>query len=413
MAKTIKRIEKDFFLKALYDEQLPLIYLRNRTMYTLTLEKPIKGEVHLNAQEQIAGLYPRRKLELSFDIRGMMLKFSVEIISVKDTHIVTEEPEFLYKDLERSYSRVPATADLRARFEVSGGGYILSYPKISEFEDIDMENLDELIKRVDIKNLSGLLAQIAAWLKGFTDGYKMVLFQKVQPSTTEERLLAETGRILLLPSVLEAIPEGDPFPKKRLITAETFRRFMESTGIEPEQLDEAISTYLDAKKAAHICSEVYIPILFQGYVIGYLYAWSSQEGKKPFTYDVLETFYQFASVLAFSFKENGYFESGHIGNKPFEGKIIDISVSGILFAYPLGPLAEALGTDKELTVTLTVPDRTVSCSARIVRQYKDSIMTYCGCRFLDVQPEDLRFLFEYLYGRPFSESDAAFLAGHV
>ena len=413
MAKTIKRIEKDFFLKTLYDEQLPLVYLRNRTMYTLTLEKPVKGEMHLSAKEQIAGLYPRRKLELSFDIRGMMLKFSVEIISIKETHIVTEEPEFLYKDLERSYSRVPATSELRAQFEVSADGYVLSYPKITEFEDIDMEHLDEVIRRVDTKNLSGLLAQIAAWLKGFTDGYKMVLFQKITPSTVEERLLAETGRILLLPSVMETIPEGDPFPKKRLITAETFRRFMESTGIEADQLDGAISRYLEEKQEAHICSEVYIPILFQGYVIGYLHAWSGQEGKKPFTYDVLETFYQFAGVLAFSFKENGYFESGHIGSRPFEGKIIDISVSGILFAYPLGPLAEALETDKELSVQLAVLERTITCAARIVRRYKDSLMTYCGCKFLDVKPEDLRFMFEYLYGRPFTESDAEFLAGHV
>jgi hypothetical protein len=28
-------------------------------------------------------------------------------------------------------------------------------------------------------------------------------------------------------------------------------------------------------------------------------------------------------------------------------------------------------------------------------------------------PEDLRFLFEYIYGKPFSDADAAFLSGQV
>jgi hypothetical protein len=28
-------------------------------------------------------------------------------------------------------------------------------------------------------------------------------------------------------------------------------------------------------------------------------------------------------------------------------------------------------------------------------------------------PEDLRFLFEFIYGKPFTDSDAAFLTGQV
>jgi hypothetical protein len=40
-------------------------------------------------------------------------------------------------------------------------------------------------------------------------------------------------------------------------------------------------------------------------------------------------------------------------------------------------------------------------------------MGYFGCRFLDVAPEDMRFLFEYIYGKPFTDSDASFLSGQV
>jgi hypothetical protein len=30
-----------------------------------------------------------------------------------------------------------------------------------------------------------------------------------------------------------------------------------------------------------------------------------------------------------------------------------------------------------------------------------------------MEPEDLRFLFEYIYGRPFTDKDLAFLSGQV
>jgi hypothetical protein len=40
-------------------------------------------------------------------------------------------------------------------------------------------------------------------------------------------------------------------------------------------------------------------------------------------------------------------------------------------------------------------------------------MGYFGCRFTSIEPEDLRFLFEYIYGRPFTDQDASFIAGKV
>jgi hypothetical protein len=36
MATPIKRIEKDFLLKALYDEQIPVMYIKGQTQYVLT-----------------------------------------------------------------------------------------------------------------------------------------------------------------------------------------------------------------------------------------------------------------------------------------------------------------------------------------------------------------------------------------
>ena len=410
MATPIKRIEKDFLLKVLYDEQIPVLYLKGQTQYIFMLEKPTKGQIHLKPDRPVEGLKVRKKLDLMFDYRGQVIIFSVEVSAIKDDHIIADEPEFLYKNLDRSFSRVTTPSDLEVQFTFLGDRYSLSYPKISEFENI---NEGALTNSLNPNNLSDLVDQMAAWIKGYASGYKLVIFKDVKPTTTEERLVAETGKIFYLPSTQVSFPNEDPFPKKRLITEDIFKRYLESTGVDFAYVDDACTRFLKQKFESGIFSDLWMPILFQEYVIGYIHIWINTEGRPPIDYGVIDTLYQFSKVLATSLKVNGYFESGKLRNDPFDGKIIDISASGLLFTYPNSVLASTLMPDSELSVKLSTPRRTVNCKAKIVRRYKDNIQGYFGCRFLEMEPEDLRFLFEYIYGKPFTDNDAAFLSGQV
>jgi hypothetical protein len=410
MSTPIKRIEKDFLLKALYDEQIPVMYLNDRTQYILYMDKPAKSEIFFRSDRPITGLKPRKKLDLMFDYKGQVVIFSLEVSAVKDTQIVAEAPEYLFKNLDRSYSRVNVPQDLKVQFMFRGDRFQLDYPRVQEYESGE---IGDWMSNVDPKNLQGLIDQMSGWISGYANGYKMVIFKETKAATTEERIVAETGKTLYLPSTLANFPQSDPYPKKRLITEEMFRRYLESTGVDPQYIDDALNRFIKQKFDAGFFSDAWIPILFQEYVIGYIHIWINKEGKLPFDYNVVETLYQFSKVLAFSLKINGYFNSGRIKNEPFEGKIVDISASGLLFAYPHSPLSSALLPDSELAVRLVAPKRTISASARIVRRYRDNAMGYFGCRFLDMAPEDMRFLFEYLYGKPFTDSDASFVAGKV
>ncbi|MDR1619013.1 MAG: PilZ domain-containing protein [Treponema sp.] len=410
MATPIKRIEKDFLLKVLYDEQIPIMYLRDRTEYILLLDKPAKSELVFKADRPISKLKIRQKLDLMFDYRGQVIIFTVEVSSFKDDMITVAAPEFLYKNLDRSYSRISTPTDLQVQFTFLGDRYHLSFPKVTEYESGEIGGF---VRDLDPRNLSGLIEQMAGWIKGYANGYKLVIFKDVKPASTEERIVAETGKTLYLPSTLANFPQADPYPKKRLITEEMFKRYLESTGVNLEYVDSACARFIKAKFDSGIFSDAWIPVLFQEYVIGYIHIWINKEGKLPFDYGVIDTLYQFAKVLAFSLKENGYFDGGKLKNEPFEGKVVDISASGILFAYPHSSLASALLPDSELAVKLISPRRIVKTNARIVRRYKDNSLGYFGCRFLDMAPEDMRFLFEYIYGKPFTDTDASFLSGQV
>ena len=410
MATAIKRIEKDFLLKILYDEKIPVIYIKGQTQYILTVEKPTKGQMFFKADRPIEGLKVRKKIDLMFDYRGQVVIFAVEVSDFKEEHIITLEPEFLYKNLDRSFSRVSNPPDLHVQFSFLGDRYTLSYPKAAEYE---RESPPELFRTMDPKNLSGLIEEMAVWVKNYASGYKLVIFKDVKPSSTEERLLAETGKTIYLPSTDGYLPYEDPSPKKRLITQDMFKRYLESTGVDLKFMDDAYSRFIEQKKKSGILSDLWVPLLFHEYVLGYIHIWINKTGIAPFTSGVIDQLYQFAKILAYSLKVNGYFEAGKLKNDPFEGKIIDISASGLLFAYPLSTFASLLMPESELSVRLKTERRTVNAKARIVRRYKDNIQGYFGCRFMDMAPEDLRFLFEYIYGRPFTDKEATFLSGQV
>jgi hypothetical protein len=410
MATPIKRIEKDFLLKVLFDEQFPVMYYQDRAEYILTLDKPVKDEIILRPDRPIPRLKNRSKMELMFDYRGQMILFTVDVDQIKNECICCNVPEFLYKNLDRSFSRISTPNELRVQFTFQGDRYNLSYPKIMEFET---ETISELFRNFDPHNLSGLIEEMGEWIKGYASGHKLVIFKDVKPAGIEEHILAETGKILFLPSTMGSFPGVDPYPRKRLVTGEMFKRYLESTGVALPYMDEACARFIRAKHGSGIFSDAWIPVLFQEYVIGYIHIWLSQEGRPPFDYAMLDTLYQFAKILAYSLKINGYFEQGKVKKEPFEGKVIDISVSGLLFAYPHSNLSSALLQDSELSVKLVSPRRTVNAAAKIVRRYKDSSTGYFGCRFLDMAPEDVRFLFEYLYGKPFTGADIEFLYGQV
>ena len=410
MSTPVKLIEKDFLLKTLYDEKLPVIFHKDRVEYCLYLESPVKDQMFFLSDRPVGNLKIRSHMDLMFDYRGKMIVFNVEALGVKDQEIVCTIPDFLYKDLDRSYSRVSTPQDMQIQFTFLGDRYNLSFPKINEY---DSDDLGVFYKNIDPRNLSGLIDQMAAWIKNFASGYKLMIFKDAKPSTVEERVIAETGKTLYLPSTRNGFPKNDPYPRKRIITEDMFMNYLEGTGVGVAFVASACARFVKAKADNGFYSDAWIPILFHEYVIGYIHIWISEEEKKPFDYALVDTMYQFSKVLAHSLKINGYFENGKVKSDIFDGKVIDISASGLLFAYPHSNLSSALMPDSSLTVKIIMPSRSITTPATIVRSFKDPSLGYFGCHFSGMEKKDLGFLFEKIYGKPFTELDASFLSGAV
>ncbi len=407
MATPIKRIEKDFLLKVLFDEQLQLMLKFGRAEYILTVDQAPKSDIRFKSSRPVDGARRGSKLELMFDYRGQAIIFTTTVEDVKDAIITAEAPEFLYKNLTRSFSRVTTPTDLKVVFTFRGDRYRLAFPKTQEYEPADLPAYSDIF---DPSNIKELVGQLSTWAQDAANGHKLVMFRDAQPAALEEKLVAQMGKALFIPSTQSDLPSIDPNPKKRIITGEMFRSYLERAGTDKLYIEAAVNRFLKAKQDAGLYSDLWAPILFQEYVIGYIHLWIDAVGKPPFDPTVLDTVYQFGKVLAYSLKTNGYFKAYEMKKDPFPGKVIDISASGLLFANSSAALSAALLTDSEIDLQVTAGKRTIKCGARIVRRYRDSSLYYFGCRYTDIAPEDLRFLFEYLYGKPFTDADAGILS---
>jgi len=411
MAVPTGRIESEFYFKVLFYDKLPLKYIKDRVEYNLFLAQPVHEEMVLRTGKPIGNLKPRAKISLLFNYRGQSVDFTSEIIRVSDELITCKVPEKLHKNLDRNFLRVDVPSDIKVLFTFRGDRYNLSFPKVMEYEDVSEK---DLFRSYNSRNLSELIGQFTNMVKSSSDGYKIINFKDKRPETTEEKIVSETGKALYLPSTVGRLPATDPYPKKRIITEEIFKRYLEGTGAEIDYLDETCARFIRNKFNDGIYSDAWVPILFHEYVVGYIHIWIDKEGRMPFDYTMLDSLFQFSKVLAFSLKENGYFETGKVENEPFEGEVLDISVSGLLFACPQSfGVASQLLVDSELTVSIVAPNRTINVVAKIVRRFTDEAIVYFGCRFTGMVPEDTRFLFEYLYGRQIDDADSAFLSGQV
>jgi len=407
MATPVKNIEKEILLKFLFEEKIPVIYYKDRVEYVLTLKKPARDDLLFEVNQPIENLKIKNRIDLTFECRDKPIAFIAEVVQIRELEITCTIPDYFYKDLDRSYSRVSVPAHMQVNFTFLGDHYDLSFPKLPEY---NTEDLGHIFQDDDVKNLSGLIEQMAAWIKTFADNHELVLFKDSKPSTVEERIITETGRALLLPSIREGFPQSDPFPRKRIITEDVFKRYLESTGIGVAFIDNACARFIKAKTDSGIFSDAWVPVLFHEYVIGYVHIWNDVEDKPPFDYQIVHTLFQLTKVLAYSLKINGYFEDGKVKNDPFEGRVIDISASGLLFAYPVSSaISSALKPESKLTVKITTPERSITTEASIVRHFQDKAIGYYGCRFDKMEAEDHDYLFEFIYGKPLTDSDSEFL----
>jgi c-di-GMP-binding flagellar brake protein YcgR len=415
MSTQIKKIEKEYFLSKLAAEQIPVVYIFNRQDYILKVDKISTKEIEFVVEKPIEGLVANKKINLMFDYKGLSISFSTEVKNISKDVITATMPEALYKNLARSSQRIAVPSDLEIKLMSLEDRYALPFPKAPVFEQPDGSSFPP---NIDPQNFNVIVARMAQEIKPYADGYKIVYYNTtVQPDKTEERIVAENGKILFIPSTREQFPEE--FASEKFISKAAFKRYFETVGVGVGFLDQTLAQFLKTKEDEGVFSALWIPFLFQEYVVGYIYVWignhatDEKVNKIPFSEEFAEKIYQYGKCMVFSLEKRGYFEAGRMKDRVINGKVTDISASGLQFTVLNSFVFQTLQPGVELAVELRTPKRTIDAKIKIRRRHKEGTLVYFGCSFIDITPDESQFLFEFIYGdlaNPVSEN---FIAGNV
>jgi hypothetical protein len=414
MATAIKRIEKEFLLGMLRYKSVPVKCFIAKKEYSFTLQAIDEDLLVFESKNDLSAFQKNMKIDLNFSSQSVLvpiITFSVYICDVADRRLTTTMPEYLYKNLQRSYSRVHQPPELNMVLKKDGFFYDLNYEKVNAADAFALE--DPVPDGGTGNNIESLVNINLDWIKQKVSGYKLVLFRNDPPITIEEKAVAKQGKILFI-----SIPDGGFAPGTENSTnlcfsRQSFEAFLAGSGESPAAIQKKNAEMLHRRTAQGISSDCFIPIVFSSYIVGYVHVWVYEGGKEPLTMHMVDKIRQYTTIIAFFLDRKNFFKDGKKPLPAFKPKLLDISVGGFLFALDLNKEKALYTLNDAFSIAITISHRVIHCRAVIIRDYSSKTCAFYGCKFEDMALEDVRFFFESIYGKPFTEKDIEFITGSV
>ncbi len=404
MGVKVGRIVREFLFKGLAEQQLEMKLHAHRRQVAGHTEavKPDRIEVKITSGDP-GGFAVGDHVRAYFLYQNNWHTFSTQVVDSGEGLVALEIPEGIYKNPQRKYERVALAEQAEVYFTLKGQRIELNFPRTSRplssepplvREDFDFRNLDKLHASFREKTLKAVSSS------------RIVMLRDKVPDKYEEKVIAALGKMLWIPTTEEDWPAKDPFPDERVILRRDLVKYEESLDRPAYVITSKLGNILYEKQKKGVRSELWCPILYESYFIGYVYLANLAERKERISKELADWVWEFAKVLSYSLQLAGYFTSGkEVTERRYESPIIDISAAGLLFAHPRQELARDLLVHTDLDVIVRFPERRMSIHARVRRKFQDGERTYFGLQFLTITPEDLAFLFEKLYGRPYSTDE--------
>ena len=395
MGNMISRIEREFIVKALDDNKFS-VRVHGTRKQTDAVILSYEDEKYIDVFSKERDFSEFRKGEavrIFFTYYGHVMTFNSKIIECDEEKARLTYPVQVLKNLQRKYERVQPPEGIDLTFKIDNVKVVLSFPESETFVRLEDYSKED---KYDTSDLNSLIDEFREIISSHCDNNKIIMFRDKKPETFEEKLVSRTGRVFYMQSIYE----GFSFPESANSVP-----VIDKEDLSPENMEELLS---DIKKRK-LYSVIYCPILYHEYTVGYIYL--SNERNKKIKPETLDYVYQFSKILAWVLDRNNYFSGGKTVSQEFRSEIVDISASGLLFADNSESLHDALNIYTDLDLELRIGQRRMNVFSRVMRKYPNRGMTFYGVQFMEMNPEDFRYLFEYVYGRMFTEDDSTLWEG--
>ncbi len=395
MAVAMQRVQKEFILRELIDRKtgVELHYGTRRCTGVLSDFSEYRLTIGVPASH---GLREREIVRAYFSSGGHVMTFRTRVRRIEPEHLIVDNPDAIYRRLQREFERVQPPDDFSARLFFEGLPLGLDFP--SSLRYVEPEAEINLSSRFDPSSIADLLKSFRDYATSMQAESKIVMFRSRRPASFAERIITRSGRILLLPMNDRIAHEVGV---EHVLTEEDVH------SLAMEQLHDEATLMADfASELERIASfergsELYAPILYRRYVVGYLALVGGSAAKRFFEPEIVDYVREFCSVLAYSLNENGYFE-GSVRPEPTQAEIVDISASGVLVALPAD--SPDMSTGASVEVSIDTPERTLRIGSRVVRSIQSAERRFFAIRFIEIETDDANYLMQVLYGGQYDGS---------
>ncbi|MFP4067676.1 MAG: PilZ domain-containing protein [Spirochaetaceae bacterium] len=409
MSREVGRIEKEFILKNAIEKHLPVeVHFRTKR-YGYVPSAMTEEELRLHPVGDTGiDARPGDEIAAFTRFRGQVITFKTTVLEQRGDALVLRQPTVLYRDLSRGFERILHPEGISVSFIVQGTRVELNYPASESYETVEEPSFDP---GFDVTRISELLKTFRERAEQHAGDNKIVMFRERKPETFQERVIARSGKILILPFPRDDFVNLPRDARGRLLSQDEAIETEKRSGGEVFATLDAVTRIIKGLNDREIWEELYCPVLYREYVVGYLYLAKSGRDVTHFDSRAVEFVLQYSRVLAYALEVNGYFTKQPVKEEYGEAVLIDISGSGILFSYPADGPSLSLYEDVELRIHLE--NEEVPATARVMRKYRDSGRVYFGAQFLDIDTEGMDKLFDRLYGTRYrGEIDSIGLVDH-
>ncbi len=402
MGTQVGRIEKEFVFKSLVDDKVPCDVHGIRKEIACRFSASSEDQLEMAPIEgTVEGISSGEEVRVFFYLKNNYHTFASRVLEVAPDRVVVQQPPGVYKNLQRKFERVKPQGAIAVTFSLHGTKVELNFPKSDRFSPVPPPEADATF---DPRRIQEVVKAFRTRMETLATDNQIVMLRDRMPRLWEEKTIVRLGKSLWIPSTTEDFPARDPFPDERVVTKSELVALEEEAGSASYLVTSRLGNILYEKTKKDIVSELWCPVLYNEYVVGYIHVWNSADRRERISKDLVELVQQFAKVLCYSMVTNGYFKVENSTERRYEAPIIDLSASGILFAHTSAELVKDLLVHTDLDLSVRLDTRTIPVGGRIMRKYRDAESTYFGLLFLRIDDEDFKFLFRHLYGKEFDPS---------
>jgi hypothetical protein len=391
----IKRIEKEFILKDVHEKRTALeIHLA---------EERLQAYIERFDAERLVLVLPDdilppdlTELTVFFRFRNNPMTFTSKVLQADEGKIEIAQPDELFRDLTRSFERIKSPRGVSVTFLFKGKQIRLDYPDSDQYDPVEAPEPDPGFDPTKIADLMKTFRERAG---RFSSENKIVMLRERIPTSFQEKLVAKTGKIVTFPFYPAEAQIRSAEVRDRILSQDEIIKHEAEEGEDMFSVLERIGKIIDSNREKKIWHELYCPILYHQYVVGYLYLMRSGSEQEKFESGTFDFVLEYSRILAYSLKANGYFRAEPIVDEFGSAELIDISGSGLLFSYPPDGPEILLYTDLDLRIRLG--EQTIPVRGRVMRSHNDADRVYIAIQFIELDPDDMEILFEHIYGREY------------